>query len=90
MAIYIKKSRGLARCIIGPQIDAKGTISSFSAAISPLQIRDWIEVLLEYASQPNSGMVGARIDDAESGGTPIGTLPDLTDLSPEYYARFFL
>jgi O-antigen biosynthesis protein len=86
---YISKEQGIGSIYNKAADRCEGDYLIFFSSDITVTIRDWIEVLLEYASLPNSGMVGARIDDVESGGTPIGTLPDLTDLSPEYYAKFF-
>jgi O-antigen biosynthesis protein len=86
---YAEKGQGLSSMYNSCAARCKGDYLIFLSSDIIIAARDWIEVLLEYASGPTAGMVGASIDYPDAGTTPLGTLPDTTDLSPEYYERFF-
>lgn len=52
-----------------------------------MQTSDWVEVMLGHAMEENSGVVGGRILPFQ-GDDFISTVPDLSQQSDVYYARF--
>ncbi|OQX19233.1 MAG: hypothetical protein BWK76_05285 [Desulfobulbaceae bacterium A2] len=66
----------------------EGALALLAEEVLPVA-SDWIETLLEYATQAEYGMVGGRIDGSAPGVRPLSALPDLADGSPRYWAEFF-
>jgi O-antigen biosynthesis protein len=84
----IEKGQGLSAIFNNGAALCTGEYIVFLRSNLAVAQLDWIEVLLEHASTRNTGMVGPRIDYPGTEKRKVETLPDLTDLSPEYYARF--
>jgi O-antigen biosynthesis protein len=84
----IEKGQGLSAIFNNGAALCTGEYIVFLCSNLTVAQSDWIAVLLEHASTRDTGMAGPRIDYPGTEKRKVETLPDLTDPSPEYYARF--
>ena len=68
-------------------IESRGHYTVFLNSCVQLQESDWVEAMLEYAMDTNSGVVGGRIMPFQENEC-ITTVPDLNQQGDFYYAKF--
>lgn len=76
-----------AACFNEAVRQSRGQFIVFLNSQVQLQKNDWIESMLEYALAPDSGIVGGRILPFH-GDEFVTTIPDLSEQSDFYFARF--